>query len=76
MDILLFLTNSKRWNNEAISLGMDIPLCSVYGMPGTGLPGLLVHQMAATDVERYHEYRRAAHCVVYVGCVYGWRIVS
>ena len=76
VDILLFLTNSKRWNDEAIPFGMGISLCGVYSMPCTGLPGMMVHQMAAANAERHHEYRRTAHCIVHAGCVYGWRVVS
>lgn len=74
--MLLFLTNSKRWNDETIPFGMAISLCGVHDMPRTGIPGMLVHQVAATNAERHHEYRRTAHCGVYAGCVDGWRVVS
>lgn len=67
---------SGEGNNETITFSVVISLCSVHDMPCSGLPGLLVHQMAATDVERYHEYQRAAYRGVHAGCVYGWRIVS
>lgn len=73
---MLSLTNSKRWNDEEIPFDVVMPLCSVHDMPRTGLPGLLVHQVAAANAERYHEYRRNAHCIVHAGCVYGWRVVS
>lgn len=34
-----------------IPFGVAISLCGVYGMPGTGFPCVLVHQMAATNAE-------------------------
>lgn len=55
---------------------MGFAFLGIHGMPCAGLPGMLVHQMAATDVERYHEYRCAAHYCISAGCVHGWRIVS